>query len=114
MYGFQRFSASAVDPFDLVPNVPIAVLLRQIGWRTVGCTPELGRQLEPLLDRPCPRQLTDLNVQPAKTLVHLQVLDPKVTARLPVRAHAATSSYQPLSFPSYRLVADPNDTPTAI
>jgi hypothetical protein len=72
---FERLAASPIDSFDLIPDVPIAVFLRQVRGGTVRGTPHLRSQLVPLLRGPGVRQITHVQMKIAQPLINEQVFD---------------------------------------
>ncbi|OGV65076.1 MAG: hypothetical protein A3K19_20425 [Lentisphaerae bacterium RIFOXYB12_FULL_65_16] len=74
MDALSCLAPTAVNAFDLVPNMPVVVLLGQLRWSTVRGTPSLCPQFETFLRRPLVADLRYVDVQAAQSLVDHQVL----------------------------------------
>jgi hypothetical protein len=72
---FGCFAATAVDTFDFVTNVSVVILFRQLRRRTVGRPANLRGKFVFFLRRPRVTQIANLDVQLAKALIDIKILD---------------------------------------
>jgi len=78
MHCLRGFAAAAIDAFDLIANVPVVVLLSQLGGSAVRRASGLRRQLIPLLGRPPVSDFAHRDVELTELLVDNQVFQPLV------------------------------------
>jgi hypothetical protein len=62
VYCLSDFTPRAIDAFDLVSNVAIIVLFRQLGGCAIRRASDLTRQFEPFVPRPIVRNFADVDV----------------------------------------------------
>ncbi|HSV15191.1 MAG TPA: hypothetical protein VLI90_13105 [Tepidisphaeraceae bacterium] len=72
---FKRLASGAVDAFDPVLYMTIAVFLRKVRRGAIRRPSHLSRKLEPLVRRPIAAERADVQVKLAKPLINLQPLN---------------------------------------